>query len=119
MASLKIPLRVGTPAKRVDVFHMLCGLLFLFRYHTTTAWKLRPLFNGVVIPFPFFSYPFGGAALLMWPQETVMKKKKIRWKGELTDRRTKDWSAEVMTDGLRNAKEMMDHLAAAWWVPLT
>jgi hypothetical protein len=54
MAILKIPLRVGTSAKRVDVFHMLCGLPFLFRYHTTKARKLRPLLIGVVIPFPLF-----------------------------------------------------------------
>jgi len=26
--------------------------------------------------------------------------KKIRWRGEWTDRRTKDWSEEVMTDGM-------------------
>jgi len=36
----------------------------------------------------------------MWSQETVMKKK-IRWRGEWTDRQAKYWSEEVMTDGTR------------------
>jgi hypothetical protein len=54
MAILKIPFRVGTPAKRVDVFHMLCGLLFLFdpiqpRHESFDCFSLASLYLS-----PFF-----------------------------------------------------------------
>lgn len=75
MAILKIPLRVGTSAKRVDVFHMLCGLLFLSRYHTTKARKLRPLLIGVVILFPFPFAHLEGCFLNVATRNSHEKKK--------------------------------------------
>jgi hypothetical protein len=73
-----------------------------------------------------FSLPIRRAALSTWPQETVMKKQKDtmerrvdRQANERLERGSDDWWHGYSAHVLRNAKEMMDHLAAAWCVPLT
>jgi hypothetical protein len=99
MAILKIPLRVGTSAKRVGCLsHALWSSL---SFPNTTRPKHESIDHfslALLYLFPFL-LPLGGPLSSCGYKKTVMKKK-TRRKEEWTDRRIKDWSEEVMTDGM-------------------